>query len=357
MHKRSSRTIAFSDQPNDTHTDSSSDSDSDDSTDSDNSNYNTQDLHWSPQIKRARYITVAPTVPIPTFTINDDIEHFLDDIQCYLEDYPHLPEHRKITIVRSAIKGPARDILRGYTANETTTLKQLYHILKKEFKKKEKCARSLYKIKQEELEPVNLFVGRIRRYVTGLKITDKHARDNACLEFFKMGAHNYIQNRLHNIRKFSRAIKIATEVEGEKSKNKTTKEAVNTMDSTTSTSHGANNLKNEIERLCTVIQQQSRLLQSQKGMQYRSSEEPTYRTLRDSKLAGTKNSYELKGRCFHCSKRGHRFRQCRQASDKDKEYIEKRLTEQHQDNRERKVVNINAESLNSRVASQRPTAM
>ena len=137
---------------------------------------NQPNQHSEPPTKRPRYITVSPAVPIPTFTINDDIEHFLDDIQCYLEDYTHLPEQRKITIVRSAIKGPARDILRGYTTTETTTLKQLYHILKKEFKKKEKYVRCLYKIKEDEQEPVNLFVGRIRRYVTGLKIT---ARDNA----------------------------------------------------------------------------------------------------------------------------------------------------------------------------------
>ena len=72
-----------------------------------------------------------------------------------------------------------------------------------------------------------------------------------------MGAHNDIQNRLHNIRKFSRAVKIATEVEGEKNKNKSSKESVINIETATTKSQETITLKNEIARLCTVVQEQS----------------------------------------------------------------------------------------------------
>ena len=61
--------------------------------------------------------------------------------------------------------------------------------------------------------------------------------------------------------------------------------------------------------------------------------------------------------CFHCEKKGHGFRQCKLASNSDKENIENRLRKQYQASKEQNIKTAQSDSLNSKVASQRPTGM
>ena len=106
-------------------------------------------------------------------------------------------------------------------------MKKLFKILKREFRKKEKYAESLHKLKHEEGEQVNLFASRIRRYVKYLGLK-KHKKDASCLDYLKLGVHNHIQNRLHRIQSFSKARRIAMEIESERIKTKPKQDTINT---------------------------------------------------------------------------------------------------------------------------------
>ncbi len=72
-------------------------------------------------------------------------------------------------------------------------------------------------MKQDSTEKLNIFAGRIRRYVRGLCVRTKNFV-KTCIEFMKIVALPQIQGRLYqrNPKSFARAIRIAIEAEAEK---------------------------------------------------------------------------------------------------------------------------------------------
>ena len=121
---------------------------------------------------QATPLLYCSAMPLPSLTIDQDIRFFIKDKTTHLQNHHYLNEQQQVLIVQSAIKAPARDVLLGYADIEMNILKKLFTILTKEFKNKEKYARNLHKLKQEDDEPINLFATRIRRYVKGIGLTD-----------------------------------------------------------------------------------------------------------------------------------------------------------------------------------------
>ncbi len=79
-----------------------------------------------------------------------------------------LSRQDQVQLIRSSIKGTAREVLLGYNESELSSSKKIFKVIKQEFQKREKYAGNLHKLKQEEGEQVSLFASRIRRYVKGL---------------------------------------------------------------------------------------------------------------------------------------------------------------------------------------------
>jgi len=105
----------------------------------------------------------------------------------------------------------------GYAEKELNSTGKIYKILKNEFKRREKSAKSLHLLKQEQTEKVSIFAGRIRKYVRGIGVKD-HKFDHNYIEFMKVGVLPQIQSHFYqrNPRTFARAIRIAIEAEEEK---------------------------------------------------------------------------------------------------------------------------------------------
>jgi len=324
----------------DTNTDTQTSSSSSSSDDSNDSDGDADDVSYARPPKQPRtelssvhlpYSLNNPTkwiipsaMPLPTFTIDQDIRFFIQDISAYLEDHTTLSERQRVRLVQSALKGTAREVLLGYTDNELDTVQKLFHVLTAEFAKKEKYVRNLYKLKQDDDEPVNLFATRIRRYVKGLGLTGKHV-DKTCLEYLKLGAHTQIQKRLYNIRKFSTARRIAMETESERGKQtKGRQDTINATESTSTNCQTPEALTKQIMDLCATVQAQQNHIQAQ-YQQITAKTPPTSNsTMTPTPLA--RPPYQVKGECFHCHKKGHSYRQCRHANETEKQKIQDRLT-------------------------------
>ena len=156
-------------------------------------------------------------MPMPEFSIDKDIEHYIADMLTYLGKYQQLPETQKDKLILTGVKGEARDVIMGYADKQQNSTGKILKILKNEFKKREKSARNLHQLKQDSTEKISIFAGRIRRYVRGLGVRTKNF-DKTCIEFMKIGALLQIQGRLYqrNPKSFPRAIKIAIEAEADK---------------------------------------------------------------------------------------------------------------------------------------------
>jgi hypothetical protein len=193
-------------------------------------------------------------MPMPTFTIEQDITHYIAEMTTYLGKYGHLPEEQKAKLVQAGVKGEARDVIIGYSEQEVNSEKRIFKILKCEYKKREKSARNLHQLKQDTNEKVSVFAGRTRRYVRGLG--DKgHSFDRNCKEFMKIGALPQIQSRLfqRNPKSFARAIKTANEAEAEKPNKQ--KQKVETLNTITNTIDESDNLQQTVQELNSEIHQ------------------------------------------------------------------------------------------------------
>ena len=136
-----------------------------------------------------------------------------------------------VQLVISSVKGEARDIISGYSRKEKSSTKTLFRSLRKEFKRREKHIDSLHQLKQEPQEKVSVIAGRTRRDVNHLGLKEKYI-DKTCLRYLCIGSLQYIQNSLtqRNPKCFSKAMKLANEVELEKVKSKSkVPESINTM--------------------------------------------------------------------------------------------------------------------------------
>jgi hypothetical protein len=201
----------------------------------------------------------------------------------------------------------------GYADKDMNTTQKIFKVLKQEFKKWEKSARSLHQLKQEANEKVSIFAGRIRRYVRDLGVKG-HKFDRNCIEFMKIGALTQIQSRLYqrNPRTFMRAIKIAMEAEADKPvKGKPRIEIVN---NTEKTSNDNSALQNSIKELCNVIQN---LAPKAEGT---SANRTTSREYTNTRMGNGE-----KGACFVCNKKGHRYMQCFKATQLEKQKLSDEL--------------------------------
>ncbi len=75
----------------------------------------------------------------------------------------------------------------GYSEQEVNSTKRIFKILKCEFQKREKSARNLHQLKQDNNEKLSVLAGLIRRYVRGLGVKG-HNFDRNCIEFMKISA-------------------------------------------------------------------------------------------------------------------------------------------------------------------------
>ena len=175
---------------------------------------------------------MTPSVSVPTYQIDQSIDNFIEDMQRYLNMfYGALSETDQVQLVISSVKGEARDIISGYSRKEKSSTKTLFRSLRNEFKRRAKHIDSLHQLKQEPQEKVIVFVGRIRRHVNHLGLKEKYI-DKTCLRYLCIGSLQYIQNSLtqRNPKCFSKAMKLANEVELEKVKSKSkVPESINTM--------------------------------------------------------------------------------------------------------------------------------
>jgi hypothetical protein len=95
-------------------------------------------------------MTIAVSgMPMPEYTIEDDILHYIENMKIYLRSQQHLSQGHQAQIIKAGIKGEARDVLMGYADKDMNTTQKIFKVLKQEFKKWEKSARSLHQLKQE----------------------------------------------------------------------------------------------------------------------------------------------------------------------------------------------------------------
>jgi len=286
-------------------------------------------------------MTIAVSgMPMPEYTIEDDILHYIENMKIYLRSQQHLAQGHQAQIIKAGIKGEARDVLMGYADKDMNTTQKIFKVLKQEFKKCEKSARSLHQLKQEANEKVSIFAGRIRRYVRNLGVKG-HKIDRNCIEFMKIGALPQIQSRLYqrNPRTFMRAIKIAMEAEADKPvKGKPRIEIVN---NTEKTSNDNSALQNSIKELCYVIQN---LAPRAEGT---SANRTTSREYTNTRMGNGE-----KGACFVCNKKGHRYMQCFKATQLEKQKLDE--LEARRANRRNQWQVKNNNSLNLMEATSSP---
>jgi predicted RNA-binding protein Jag len=147
-------------------------------------------------------------MPMPEKTLEKDVLHYIEDMTTYLDHYHQLNESQIAKLVKTGVKGEARDVLIGHAGKQLNATGKIYKILKNKFKRREKSAKNLHQLKQEQTEKVSIFAGRIRKYVRGKGVTDLKF-DHNCIEFMKVGTLPRIQSQLYlrNPRTFARAIR------------------------------------------------------------------------------------------------------------------------------------------------------
>ena len=271
---------------------------------------------------------------MPEFTIDDDIRHFIQEMETYLDHHYNLPEKRKWKIVQAGVKGEAKNVLMGYRDSEINTTKKIFKVLKQEFKRKEKCVVNLHQLKQDSNERVSIFAGRIRRYVRGLGVKG-HKFDRTCIEYLKVGALAHLQNRLYqrDPRTFTKAIKIAIEAEGEKigKGKKMVSENLNNMETKDLDASRMQEVQTNLKELCNAIMQQTKQLQGmqpnrqQAGQEMQPTRSYTYNDNKNRQTSLQKVGNGVRGACFHCGFQGHRYFNCYKATDKDRQSITERI--------------------------------
>jgi hypothetical protein len=243
-------------------------------------------------------------LPIPSFTIDQDVRFFIEDMTAYFRHNSGLTRQDQVQLIRSSIKGTPREVLLGYNESELSSSKKIFKVLRQEFQKREKYAGNLHKLKQEEGEQVSLFASRIRRYVKGLGIKN-HKIDTACLDYLKLGVHNHIQNRLHHIQSFKEARRIAMEIEAERSKTKSKTDTVNTtVVSTTQNNNSLMDSKPMSEIIHRQLLDLNALVQAQQNHIQQQHQQLLSRN-NDTRIDPSVPSRRSTRECFHCHKTGH----------------------------------------------------
>jgi hypothetical protein len=60
-------------------------------------------------------------MPMPEFSIDKDIEHYIADMLTYLGQYQQLPETQKAKLILTGVKGEARDVVMRYADKEVNS--------------------------------------------------------------------------------------------------------------------------------------------------------------------------------------------------------------------------------------------
>jgi hypothetical protein len=229
-------------------------------------------------------------------------------MKIYLQSQQQLSQEHKANNIKAGIKEEARDVLMGYSDRDMNTTQKIFKILKQEFKKCEKSARSLHQLKQEANEKVSIFAGRIRLYVKEFGVK-RHKFDRNCIEFMKIGALPQIQSRLYqrNPRTFARAIKKALEAEADKPpKSKPRVEVINNAEKT---ANDTTVIQNSIKELFNAIQTLTK------------QTEGTTSGKTVTAFVNKRMGNGDKGACFVCNKKGHRYMQCFKATTQQRQQL------------------------------------
>jgi hypothetical protein len=69
-------------------------------------------------------------MPMPEYSIDKDIEHYIADMLTYLGQYQQLPETQKAKLILTGVEGEARDVKMGYAEKEVNSTGKILKILK-----------------------------------------------------------------------------------------------------------------------------------------------------------------------------------------------------------------------------------
>jgi len=157
----------------DTYDTSSSDSDSDADSDSDKSSNESLDSTSTFRSNKNQHLTEPSSIkpyilqsllPLPSFTIDQDVRFFIEDMTAYFRHnlfrplssqlmtaYSGLTRQAQVQLIRSSIKGTAREILLGYNETELSSSKKIFKVFQKRISnssnknfKKERNMREIY---------------------------------------------------------------------------------------------------------------------------------------------------------------------------------------------------------------------
>ena len=338
-------------------------SSSDDSSDSDTSSAFSSDESskiTAQRFERPRNRYRKAPIAMPTFQIDQNIMYFLNDMKSYLTMFSaDLTESEQTQLVVTCIKGEARDIIAGYSRKQLSKPKYLFKALRKDFKKREQHVDSLHQLRQGQQEKVSVFVGRIRHHVSHLGLRHKYV-DRTCLRYLRLGALQYIQNRLiqRDPKKFSKAIKLAIEAEIEGVKGKTKDRQTDSIN-TIQVASKQEIVNQQIADL-NVIVREMKELQEKEHNRTPPQPQPQYNHYSRSQQQHN-NSYKaqragngIKGTCYFCHVPGHGFRTCRKATSGDKERIEERIDKYKEQKSHHYRRTPSHHALNSEVADRNP---
>ena len=350
----SSSNSSLSSSSSESNVSTSSSSETTSNSDSDDSGHLAKSVkNKSKSTSKKRYKRVP--IAVPKFQIEQNIVYFINDMKAYLK-YLDITKKEQAQIVVTCITGEARDIVSGYSKKQLNEPKYLFRVLRKDFKKREQHVDSLFQLKQEPQEKVSVFVGRIRHHVSHLGLKHKYV-DRTCLRYLRLGALQFIQTRIiqRDPRRFSKAVKLAIEAELEGGKGKPKARLIEAV-----TSMAINNKQREVEKqiedLSTIVKE---IKETQERDSFKRGQQQQYSHNRSDK---DNNKYKaqragngIQGSCYFCHLPGHGFRQCRKATERDKETIEQRIdTYKQQKNALIYRRNPNDKASNSNVAIHMP---
>ena len=139
-----------------------------------------------PQIKLPRFEKsgrvipmsgIVPSMTMPEFTIDSDVRHFITDMD-------------------AAVKDDAKDILLSYTVGQLDSVTEVFKVMLKAFRKREKCVAGLHQLKQDTNEKISEVASSIPRYVREMGVNAQKF-DKICIHYLKIGFLPKIQCRLN----------------------------------------------------------------------------------------------------------------------------------------------------------------
>jgi hypothetical protein len=161
---------------------------------------------YEPQIKLPRFEKsgrvnpmsgIVFTMTMAKFTIDRDVRHFITDMDENLACFQHgIDDSQKGYLVLAAVKVDAKDIFLSYTVGQLDSVTEVFKVMLKAFRKREKCVAGLHQLKQDTNEKISEVASSIPRYVREMGVNAQKF-DKICIHYLKIGFLPKIQCRLN----------------------------------------------------------------------------------------------------------------------------------------------------------------